>query len=106
MSEMPENVLGEFEAKLFSLIKEHWPITSMELAELLNENLSSRKQRKRAYSKYSYYLNKLISNKVLLSKKSGKTLIVWPLEVEKYRVIDSIISSRPLEEKNAKQLFG
>ncbi|MFH1664112.1 MAG: hypothetical protein ABH986_04880 [archaeon] len=103
---MPENLfLGSFESKLFFLIKENWPVTSIELAELLDENLSSRETRKRAYSKYSYYLKKLVSKKLLFSKKSGNTLVVWPLEVEKYRVIDSIISEKPLEEKNAKQLL-
>jgi len=105
MSVLPENALGEFELKLFSLIKDHWPVTSIELAELLNENLNSREERKRAYSKYSYYLNKMINSKLLLSKKSGKTLVVWPLEVEKYRVIESIILDKPLRGENAKQLF-
>ena len=106
MNGMPENLFFDsFESKLFSLIKENWPVTSIELAELFNENLSSRETRKRAYSKYSYYLRKMISKKLLLSKKSGSTLIVWPLEVEKYRVIDSIISEKPLEGDNAKQLF-
>ncbi len=94
-----------FELKLLDLIKENWPVTSIELAELFNDKIDSRKSKKRAYSKYSYYLKKLISNKVLFSKKSGNTLIVWPVEVEKYRVIDSIISDKPLEEKNAKQLL-
>ena len=87
------------------MIKDYWPITSIELAELLNENLNSRKHKKRAYSKYSYYLNKLVESKLIVSKKSGKTLIVWPLKVEKYRVIDSIISNNPLEKKYAEQLF-
>ena len=87
------------------MIKDHWPITSVELAELLNESLNSREERKRAYSKYSYYLNKMIGSGLLLSKKSGKTLIVWPLEVEKYRVIESIIFDKPLREENAKQLL-
>ncbi len=106
MDGLPEKTfLGEFESKLFSLIKVHWPVTSIELAMLLNTDLDSRKARKRAYSKYSYYLNKMVSNKILLSKKSGKTLIVWPLEVEKYRIIHSIIENQPLEEKNAKQLL-
>lgn len=106
MSELPEKVfLGKFESKLFSLIKEYWPVTSIELAELLHENLESREEKKRAYSRYSYYLNKMINSKLILSKKSGKTLIVWPLEAEKFRVIESIILSKPLREKDAKQLF-
>lgn len=105
MKGMPENILGVFESKLFFVIKEHWPVTSIELAELLNEDLNDRKAKKRAYSKYSYYLKKMIQNKILLSKKSGNTLIVWPFEVEKYRVIDSIINEKPLEEKNVKHLL-
>lgn len=106
MNDLPEKIcFGSFESRLYSLIKENWPITSIELAELLSENLDSRIAKKRAYSKYSYYLKKMISNKLLISKKSGKTLVVWPVEVEKYRVIDSIINEKPLEEKNVKHLL-
>ncbi len=104
MPVLPEN-LSFFESKIFSLVKDNWPLTPIELAVLLNEDISSRESRKRAYSKYAYYLKKMISLKILFSKKSGKTLIVWPVEVEKYRVIDSIISDKPLEAKNAEQLF-
>ena len=49
MSELPE--LSGVELKLFSLVKEHWPVTSIELAELFNENLASRESRKKAYSR-------------------------------------------------------
>ncbi len=89
---MPD-ILGlegvEKEIYLFSL--EHWPTTPLEIAEQLNENLSTREEKKRASTKYSYYLKKLVEKKLLVSKKAGNGIIVWPLLVEKYRTIHDIL---------------
>jgi hypothetical protein len=42
-------------------------------------------------------LKKLVEKKFLLSKKSGNTLIVWPLMAEKYRAIHEIITKQEKE---------
>ncbi len=62
-----------------------------ERGEFLNENLATRSHRKKASSKYSYYLRKLVKKELVLSKKVGNAHIFWPLEVEKWRTIMDIL---------------
>ncbi|MAG18106.1 MAG: hypothetical protein CL944_01375 [Candidatus Diapherotrites archaeon] len=83
--------LSDKEEKVLELVREHWPVSALEIAEHFNEDISSREHKKRHSTNYSYYLKKLISKRVVLSKRIGNALIVWPLEVEAYRAIHSII---------------
>ena len=84
--------LSDKEEKVLELVREHWPVSALEIAEHFNEDISSREHKKRHSTNYSYYLKKLISKRVVLSKRIGNALIVWPLEVEAYRAIHSIIN--------------
>ncbi|MEW6294948.1 MAG: hypothetical protein AB1467_01475 [Candidatus Diapherotrites archaeon] len=95
-SGITENCFGlkERELMLYDLILKNWPTTAIELAAHCNESIASRHEKKKASSKYSYYLKKLIDKQLILSKRSGHTLIVWPLVVEKYKVIHSILNER------------
>jgi predicted transcriptional regulator len=85
------NGLSQLEEKILELVKEHWPISALELAEHLRENLSTREEKKRASTKYAYYLRKLIEKELLMHKRVGNSLIVWPIFAEKYRVVHSIL---------------
>lgn len=82
------------EKKILELVREYWPLSSLEIAEHFKEQISSREEKKRASSKYSYYLKKLVGKRKVLSKRVGNALIVWPLEVEKYRTIHEILKER------------
>jgi len=93
---VPQNNLSEVERKIFSLILEYWPTSALEIAEHFSENLGSREKRKQLSTKYSYYLQKLVEKKLVFSKRFGNALIVWPVEVEKYRAIHHILSRREL----------
>ena len=84
--------LSDKEEKVLELVREHWPVSALEIAEHFNEDISSREHKKRHSTNYSYYLKKLISKRLVLSKRIGNALIVWPLEVEAYRAIHSIIN--------------
>jgi len=86
--------LSARERDILELIIENWPISSLEIAEHFREDISSREQRKKASTKYSYYLKKLVDKRLVLSKRSGNSLIVWPLVVEKYRTIHNILQER------------
>lgn len=90
---IPENtvVLSELERRIFQIILENWPISALELAAHFRENTSSREEKKRASSRYCYYLKKLAQKKVVLGKRVGNSFVVWPLVVEKYRTIDYIL---------------
>lgn len=83
--------LNETEKKVLELIHEKWPTSALEIAEHLGENISGRKNQRKASSKYAYYLKKLIDKQLILSKRIGNALIVWPTEAEKLKVIKSIL---------------
>ena len=90
---MPENTiaLSRREAEIYSLILSNWPTSALEVAEHFREDISTRENRKRLSTKYSYHIQKLVDKQLVLSKKAGNSLIVWPLKVEKYRAIDTIL---------------
>ncbi|MEK6973131.1 MAG: hypothetical protein AABW72_03770 [archaeon] len=79
------------ETVILEIIKEYWPISALEIAEHMKENTKSREEKRKASTKYSYYLKKLIEKHLLLSKRVGNSLIVWPIDVEKYRTIHQIL---------------
>ncbi len=85
------NELTGFEKKVFDLVVEHWPISALELAEHFKEHGSSREEKKRLSTKYSYYLKKLAHKRMILGKRVGNSFIAWPLVVEKYRTIHHIL---------------
>jgi predicted transcriptional regulator len=88
-SGMPEII--DKQAVILEIVKEYWPISALEIAEHFKENTKSRKEKRKASTKYSYYLKKLIEKHSILSKRVGNSLIVWPIEVEKYRTIHQIL---------------
>ena len=95
-SAMPEIdgsfALSEMEAKVFGLVLDFWPVCALDIAHHCNEKISSREEKKKASTKYSYYLRKLVGKKLVLGRRVGNALVVWPLVVEKYRVIHDILS--------------
>lgn len=85
--------LSQMEREIFSLVLENWPTSALELAEHFDEDLSTRELRKKASTKYSYYLKKLVEKQLLLSKRVGNALVVWPVRAEKLRTIHNILES-------------
>ncbi len=93
---MPE--IRNKEQAVLEIVRSRWPISALEVAENLSEKVSSRKEKKRHSTNYAYYLKKLIAKRLVLSKRVGNALIVWPIEVEAYRTINEI-----LRESNARR---
>ncbi|VVB74991.1 Uncharacterised protein [uncultured archaeon] len=93
--------LGEIEKKIYLFVLDTWPSTPLEIAEQFNEDVSDREKKKRASTKYSYYVRKLVEKKLLVSKKAGNGTIVWPLMVEKYRTIHAILKHHEPEHLTA-----
>jgi len=89
--------LSDFEREIFEFVLEKWPTTALEIAENFNEDLSDREKKKRISTKYTYYLKKLVKKRLILCKKAGNSLIVWPLVVEKYRVVHEIFRGERAE---------
>lgn len=86
--------LSSREKEIYDLILNFWPTSSIEIAEHFNEPIHSRELRRKVSTRYSYYLKKLIAKQLILSKRVGNALIVWPIVVEKYRVIHDILKEK------------
>ena len=95
MSGLPDlSGLSGMELRIYELVLERWPSTPLEIAEDFGEDSSSREKKKRLSTKYAYHLKKLVERRLLLSKKAGNSIIVWPFVVEKYRAIHEILNDR------------
>jgi len=92
ISVMPDllGVMG-IEKEIYLFVIDNWPTTPIEIAIEQNEDVSDRNKKRRASTKYAYYVKKLVEKKLLLSKKAGNSIIVWPLLAEKYRTIHNIL---------------
>ena len=98
MPALPEYLeLSTFEKQIYAFILDNWPTTPLEIANQMNEDTTNREKKKRISTKYAYYLKKLVEKKLLLSKKAGNGIIVWPLMVEKYRTIHNILKHQEPE---------
>jgi len=86
--------LSDFEREIYEYVLEKWPTSPLEIAENFREDVSSREKKKRLSTKYAYYLKKLVQKRLLLAKKAGNSMIVWPFLVEKYRVIHEILNDK------------
>jgi len=84
--------LTDKEKSILLCVLEYWPTSSLEIADHLGLHAKDRDERRRASSKFSYYLKKLNSKGLIFSKRVGNALVVWPSDVEKYRAIHEILS--------------
>jgi hypothetical protein len=91
---LPQPGLSGKELEIYSLVLEKWPTSAIEIAEYFSEDLGSREARRKASTKYAYYLQKLIGKRLLLSKRVGNALVVWPVKAEKLRTVYAILESR------------
>jgi len=97
-SDLPDlSGLSDLEREIFEFVLEGWPTSALEIAENFNEDISDREKKKRISTKYTYYLKKLVEKRLILYKKAGNSLIVWPLVVEKYRVVHEIFRGEKQE---------
>ena len=83
--------LSGLEREVYSIVLANWPTTALEIAEHFREDTTCRDAKKKASTKYAYYLRKLVARRMLLSKRAGNALVVWPLHAEKYRAIHDIL---------------
>ena len=97
---MPEKAhsaaLSPTEQQILSFVIEHWPSGALDIAMHFNDDVSSLEAKRRASSKYSYYLKKLVDKRLLISKRFGHALVVWPLQAEKLRVVHDILREKTI----------
>ena len=88
----PRDTLSQKEQDIMEHVLDNWPTSALEIADHFNEVIETREQKKQLSTKYTYYLKKLVEKRLLLSKRVGNALIVWPLRVEKYRTVHNILA--------------
>lgn len=89
----PDKPLSDLESGILAFVSDSWPASALQVAEHFRADLSSPEAVKRASARFSYYLQKLVAKQLLLSKRIGNALVVWPLQVEKYRAIHQILTT-------------
>jgi hypothetical protein len=75
------------------VIEENWPISVTEITKKLGifkKGMDERK-RKASIGKISYHIKKLKDEEKIMTKKIGQTVIIWPTEIEKLRVLHEMM---------------
>lgn len=74
-------------ARILEAIEKHWPLSITELAKQIGLKWNDERQRKAAIAKISYHVRKLKKENKIHTKKIGQSLVVWPMDIEKLRVL-------------------
>ncbi len=90
----PQPPLSTKESEIYEFVLETWPTSAIEVAGHFKEELGSRESKKKASTKYAYYLKKLVEKRLLLSKRMGNALVVWPMKAERLRAVHAILEGK------------
>lgn len=75
------------------VIENNWPVSVTEIAGHLGifKRGMNEKKRKAAIGKVIYHIKKLKEEEKIRTKKIGQTVIIWPVDIEKLRVLHEIM---------------
>jgi predicted transcriptional regulator len=79
--------------EIIMVIDKNWPVSVTEVAEhlgIFKKGMNERK-RKAAIGKIIYHVKKLKEMKKIRTKKIGQTVIIWPNDIEKLRVVHEML---------------
>jgi predicted transcriptional regulator len=79
--------------EIFAVIDKEWPVSATEIAGQLGifkRGMNERK-RKAAIGKIIYHVKILKEMEKIRTKKIGQTVIIWPNEIEKLRVLHEMM---------------
>jgi hypothetical protein len=79
--------------EIMAVIEEDWPISVTEIAKKLGifKKGMDEKKRKASIGKIGYHVKKLKEDERLMTKKIGQTVIIWPADIEKLRVLHEMM---------------
>ncbi len=79
--------------EIMVVIEEHWPVSVTEIAKHLGifKKGMHEKKRKASVGKILYHIKKLKENEKIRTKKIGQTVIIWPHDIEKLRVVHEML---------------
>lgn len=87
--------LSPFELEVVQIVHQRWPTSALEIAEFMGHTISTREHKRTLSSRLAYHLKKLVHKQVLMSKRIGNALMVWPYEVEKFRLMHELFPHSP-----------
>jgi hypothetical protein len=85
--------MEELKDKIMIIIEKEWPVSVTEIAERLGifKRGMNEKKRKAAVGKIIYHVKKLKESDKIRIKKIGQTVIIWPHDIEKLRVLHEML---------------
>jgi len=86
-------IMKELRDNIIVIIEEKWPVSVTEIASHLGlfRKGMIEKKRKAAIGKIIYHVKKLEKMEKIKIKKIGQTVIIWPTEIEKLRVMNELM---------------
>ena len=79
--------------EIMIIIEREWPVSVTEIAEHLGifKRGMNEKKRKAAIGRIGYHVKKLKEQEKIDTKKIGQTVIIWPYEINKLRVLHEML---------------
>ena len=79
--------------EIMIVIEKEWPISVTGIAEHLGifKRGMNEKKRKAAIGKIIYHVKKLKDEEKIRTKIIGQTVIIWPVDIEKLRVLHEML---------------
>jgi predicted transcriptional regulator len=79
--------------EIYRVIEKYWPVHVSEVAEQLNIFPKDKKGQKKILSLLRYHFDQLQKQDKIRIKKIGRSVVAWPVEIEKLRVIHELLKS-------------
>lgn len=73
--------------KVLKIIQDNWPVHVREVISLLDQDPHDNAN----ISKISYHFKTLSKNEKIRTKKIGKALVAWPMDMEKIRLMHEML---------------
>ena len=79
--------------KIMIIVEKEWPVSVTEIAERLEifKRGMDEKKRKASVGKIIYHVKKLKEGEKIDTKKIGQTVIIWPYEINKLRILHEMM---------------
>ena len=86
-------IMKELRNDIVVIIEKNWPVSATEIASHLGifKKGMDEKKRKAAIGKIMYHVKKLEGQEKIDTKKIGQTVIIWPAEINKLRVVHELM---------------
>jgi predicted ArsR family transcriptional regulator len=78
--------------KILEIIQSRWPVHATEIAKHLKLEILHFDHQKKHVARINYHLKKLEREGLIYTKKVGQATVCWPIEIEKIRVIQEMLS--------------